>query len=74
MSDQPKFCRDCKYGSEQVRVDGKDALCGHENAVMVGSDYEVTGAPEDRKFYSCVAMRAGICKEGKLWEPKDAHA
>lgn len=59
-----KLCKDCKYYSEQ-ETEGRD-LCTHEQSQK--------GGIRSIQHYSCEAMRCGICRDGQLFEPKDADA
>ena len=64
MSDETKFCKDCKW----LQPTGMDwrVRCEHSDAVVVDL---VTGEP---RHMDPQAMRIRICgPEGKLWEPKE---
>ena len=59
-----KLCIDCKYWED--RGDGKDDICTHDAAKR--------GGVRSFKYYTCAAMRVGICGDDRYfslrpWEP-----
>lgn len=54
------LCTDCKH--YQARRSEAQDICSHARAMMGG-----VRAP---RFYTCEAMRAGICANGTLFEAR----
>ncbi len=62
---KPSLCTNCKFYSEKAREDTD--LCTHQRSI--------TGGVRSFTFYSCAAMRAGICgREGSLFVLADPLA
>lgn len=57
------LCKDCKF--YQAGETENDDMCRHVKAFSGGGVRQIRSFP-------CVAMRVGICSEGKLFEPKEA--
>ena len=62
-----KFCKDCRCYRQMK--DAEHDLCTHHSAVIDDHRRDVRGEEIPIAFYSCFAMRSGICHEGKLFIP-----
>src|SRR5208282_6332993 len=56
-----KFCKDCLCYRQMK--DAEHDLCTHRSAVIADHRRDVRGEEIPIAFYSCFAMRSGICHE-----------
>ena len=62
------LCVDCKF--YQAGCDVENDICLHDKAVRNNNIYHGIRQLYDPERYACGPMRAGICRDGLLFEPK----